>query len=519
MEEKSPAVYIDETVYDGQSEQGVELDYVLPDYCPDIFKILSCTFTPKILSSNVSADLKLNLEGIVYVKTLYLSENSKDVHCIDQRYTYSKLIDIGRNLSDVTVDSNSLRLNLAPKSDYCNCRAISPRRIDIRGAVSVRIKAAAPISHPLFAVDKISDPPEIRTREIACCGKTLFSEKQIVVREEIDTGAVGIGFIMESSAVPKVTDLRIVADKAVLKGVITVTALYGLYDENSSGCSKTEKMSADIPISAILDIEGISDGHLSVPQICVMNTELTPKTDSGIISAELLVNCSLKGIISETISVVTDAYSVDYETEITSSHLRIFTNPRTVKQTFSLKTALSYNDGDIRSVWDCSAELKNPVCRPNSEGSLVLSGTLCVAAYGTNNEDLPFFIEKSEPVEQIISAENIFENSTTDFTVNISDTGFSIQSGNSLEVTATVDFSAVVTDMQNIDAVSSVNLLEDKPKEKNSDYSLRICFTGENANCWDIAKRYNTTVKALMEDNNIEDINEPLSGMIIIPTV
>ena len=31
------SVCVSETVYDGQAEQGVELDYVLPDYYPEIF--------------------------------------------------------------------------------------------------------------------------------------------------------------------------------------------------------------------------------------------------------------------------------------------------------------------------------------------------------------------------------------------------------------------------------------------------------------------------------------------------
>lgn len=42
-------VFLNEVIYDGQTEQGVEFDYVLPDYYPDIFKILRCSLTPGIL--------------------------------------------------------------------------------------------------------------------------------------------------------------------------------------------------------------------------------------------------------------------------------------------------------------------------------------------------------------------------------------------------------------------------------------------------------------------------------------
>ena len=227
------AVYIDESVYDGQAEQGVELDYVLPDYCPDIFKILSCTLSPKVVSYNVSGDCKLNMDGVVYIKVLYMAENSNDIYCVDQRYTYTKTVDMSRkNMPDVTPT-----VSLSMKSDYCNCRAVSPRRIDVRGAVSCRIKAMAGVE---YALPEIPENLQVKTAEVSCCGKTLTTEKQIVIREEIETGAEGIAFIMQCSAIPKVTDLRVIADKAVLKGTVSISALYGIFNPDSGGASQTE---------------------------------------------------------------------------------------------------------------------------------------------------------------------------------------------------------------------------------------------------------------------------------------
>ncbi len=220
MKEMTPtAVHIDETIFDGQAEQGVELDYVLPDYYPDIFKILSCTLTPGISSRSITNDGKLAIDGIVYIKVLYLAENSNDVHCVDQRYTYSYLIVI-------YLKSNAQPIvSITMKSDYCNCRATSPRRIDVRGAVSCRIKATVCNEYPL---PTIPDTLQVRRQETVCCGEMLFAEKQMIVREEIETGAPGIAFIMDCNAVPKINDLRVIADKAVLKGTDTFNALCGI---------------------------------------------------------------------------------------------------------------------------------------------------------------------------------------------------------------------------------------------------------------------------------------------------
>ncbi len=505
------AVHIDETVFDGQAEQGVELDYVLPDYYPDIFKILCCTLTPGTASYNVSGDCKLDLDGVVYIKVLYLAENSSDVYCVDQRYTYTKTVDMGRG----GVFTEPM-VSLAMKTDYCNCRATSPRRIDVRGAVTCRVKATACTE---YVLPDIPEGLQVRMREIKCCGETLFAEKQPVVREEIETGASGIAFIIQSSAVPKVTDLRVIADKAVLKGTVTINALYGVAEPESNSCTDTEKMSADIPISAILDIDGITDTHHVFPEITVLNLELIPKPDSGIISCELLVECRVRAQLEETIGIATDVYSTDYETDFVSGQLKLSAEPRNVSQNVSVRTNLTSDKGEIRSVWDVSAEFKNPVCRPGPDGDLILTGQLCCRAFGKNADGVPFYLEKQEAVEQAISAPNVTPETTVDFNVNVSDTGFSIRSDGSLEITAPLDFRAILHNTQPVDAVSSVTVFEDRPKDKSDEFALRICYTNDSSDCWSIAKQCNTTVRAIMEENEIEDCDAPLSGMIIIPTV
>lgn len=93
MNRKADAVFMTETLFDGQTEQGVELDHVLPDYYPEIFRILKCCLSPRVISAAVSGN-KIMLDGVVLIKVLYLAENSTALHCVEQRYTWSKTVDI-----------------------------------------------------------------------------------------------------------------------------------------------------------------------------------------------------------------------------------------------------------------------------------------------------------------------------------------------------------------------------------------------------------------------------------------
>lgn len=506
------AVHTEELVYDGQTEQGIELEFVLPDYCPDIFRILKCSITPRISSYSVSGDGRLTIDGAAYIKVLYLAENSDEVYCSDQRSSFSKTIDTGRK----NLPPEGVIVTLRPSSDYCNCRAVSSRRIDIRGAVSVHIRISAPLTTELPA---LPDGLEVRKRTIRCCGGTITAVRQFTVREEIDTGASGIGFILDSASVPKLNDLRVIADKAVVKGAVTVNALYGIYEPESSGCGNIEKMTADIPISVILDAAGINDEYLTVPRITVMNCELTPKTDSGIISCELLMECALRADKEEEAVIAVDAYSLDYETELTTAPLRINTRPRSVSESLSARSELSCGDGAISAVWDARAELGGISCRCG-DGVLSLSGQLFSRAMGLTEDGKPFFTEKQEPFAQDIASAGVTPETAAEAAAEVTDAEFSIRSDGTLGLTAHIAFGAQLREPAAVDAVTSVTILDDKPKNRASDYALRICYIGgEPADCWSIAKKYNTTTEALMRENGVENEQTALSGMIVIPTI
>ena len=510
---RQTVVRTDEVVFDGVLEQGVELDYVLPDYYPEIFKILKSSLTPRIIAYNVSGDGKLVLDGVVYIKVLYLAEGSSAVHCVDQRFTFSKTADLTRkNITAATMPS----VTFTPKADYCNCRAVSPRRIDVRGAVSVKTKAVSPVQYPL---PEIPEGLQVKSKEITCCGKSISAEKIFTVREEIDTGSSGIGFILQSDAVPKLNDLRVIADKAVVKGLVTINALYGVYDPDKPGCTATEHMTADIPISSIIDAAGITDTHITTPRISVMNFELTPSSDSGIVSCELLMRCCITAQKEESVVIPTDVYSTDYETEFTVSPIKVTTEPRSVTRQVTLRSALKGDGSEIRYVWDCRSELCGLSCRPKSETELILTGQLCCSAVGVNAEGTPFYIDKQEAFEQIIPATNVTDDTIIDFYAVVTDTSYSIKPDGMLDITVQSDFSGAVRNLSSIEAVNSVTVFEDKPKEKDEEYALRIFYSNEGEDCWSIAKRYNTTVEAVMRENDIEDESTSLSGMILIPSV
>ena len=69
-------VPISENIFDGVQEQGVELDYILPDYYPDIFRLVRCEVVPVITSYSINGD-KLSYELRCDMKILYCSQKNE----------------------------------------------------------------------------------------------------------------------------------------------------------------------------------------------------------------------------------------------------------------------------------------------------------------------------------------------------------------------------------------------------------------------------------------------------------
>ena len=61
------------TLYDGTVQQSAELDYILPDYCPEIFKVLCVKILPGITKRTLSQG-KLEYELTALVRLTYLTE-------------------------------------------------------------------------------------------------------------------------------------------------------------------------------------------------------------------------------------------------------------------------------------------------------------------------------------------------------------------------------------------------------------------------------------------------------------
>ena len=516
--EKEP-VYLSEVVFDGQTEQGVEFDYVLPDYYPDIFKILKCTLTPRVTSFSVSGS-QLFSDGVVYIKVLYLTQDSNQVHCIDQRYTYSKTVELGKK-------SDGAIVSITPKTDYVNCRAVSGRRIDVRGAVSCKIKVSCKREGEVIT-DVRGLGTETRKTALSYCGEKLSSASQFVSREDIETGSSKTGSIsiIHTDAVAVVTDYRVVPGKVIIKGEVQVKALYlASGAKNEQDGESAEILEATIPVSQIIELPGVTEKHLVFVTLSVMDCDLEQRpgdsNENRTFSCDLTLLCNVAAHLEHSISPVSDLYSTEYETSFNTGIVKTETMPQLLNEQIILKSVLESGGDMIAEIFDARADVSNLVYRVRDNSELVVTGQAAFQLVGRLDSGAPAVIDKTEPFEAVVPVAgdaNVDADYTVEPNIQVSHVNFTISSDSHADIRATLSLTAAVYRAVAIGVVRDVDVDKDRPKEKSSDYALKLYYAEESEEVWGIAKRYNTSAGAIISGNDLPGniIEQPITLLIPI---
>lgn len=129
----------------------------------------------------------------------------------------------------------------------------------------------------------------------------------------------------------------------------------------------------------------------------------------------------------------------------------------------------------------------------------------------------PVYLEKSEPVELSCDVGFGDENSVIEPNLQITDVSFNISGDVKVEVRASILLNGCVYRLKNITVIENVLLDSEKPKEKSTEYALKMYYAEENEEIFAVAKRYNTKPEAIMEENELEE--EVLSApcLLLIP--
>lgn len=504
-----------ERVVDTTVEQSVEKDFVLPDYCADIFRILKCIVEPAVVSQTINGG-KLTFEICVTARVLYCSEGNSDINCIVQKMNYTKSVDMTDNCLDPSI-------SIQPVCDYVNCRVISPRRLDIRGAVSSRIIVCCNKAQTLVS-DASGGNIQLRKQLMTYPSKRLTANKRVTMIEEVQLAAdkPPVSQVIRTECSIKPGEQKMIAGKLVTKGDANIYMLYSCVD--LSGENSLESMRFTVPFSQIIDIEGIDESFEADVEITPAGCEiLTPADKSAPMECEIVMLVSCEAVKYETAEVVTDAYSTKYETELTTLSGNFEATPEKIEQECSISVKIEYPDDEILRVYDSWADGDNiSISTDEQTGRCTVRGNVKFSALVRNKSGMPVFLETESPFEQPLELPEKFAGAkdlSLDAKMSVKGCEYHMPDGNTIQVTAATALRVKVSSGSKGQIVSDIKVDTEKPKQCDESCCVKLCCCGEGEDIWDIAKRYSTSISAIIEENELDENSSGAGTMLLIPLI
>ena len=492
-------------VLDTVAEQLADVDLTLPDYCPNIEKILTCTLIPKLRSKNLSGG-QLQLEGVCVVNVMYVESEKKTIRCCEQS------VDFSQSFSVKDAGENYIVLTKT-KSEYINCRALSPRRLVMHGAFSLYAKVISSRKTELFTPDEGN--LQTYREQIRLSDLKSNCQEQFTISEEISVAdKPAVESILYSKVKAGITDAKAIGGKLMLNGEIGIRLFY-LTDIETG---ETAKLDYLLPFNQIIDCEGIDEDTENIFNCEVMTFDIRLKndilSDKPALAFDAMLCVSAQGYCSDQTDVITDAYSTEFACAPQFSTLKYIGGVCSVNDVFIEKLTANVSDGKIAKVLDIFADSVSldTAC---SDGMLSAKGKINLCILAQNEDGYPVFVERGFDFERVLPSASgcnsfLFENA------GVLSVSYRLMDDNSVEIRCEIKICGGAVRRESITALSGVEIFEDKPLE-NDGRALTLYYASTGESIWDIAKSHNTRPELLLCENSLEDYVLDCDKMLLIP--
>lgn len=502
------SIIINETVYDGFVEHPIECDALLPDYCPDIIKVLKCIIDPFVHATTVNGD-RLTIEGEAVTHIYYMAEKGAVRHT-EYKIPFVKVVELRSAPSHPVILVDSM-------VDYVNCRAVNQRRVDIRGAITFDVHVS---SSKEEQVVNAADGGELQLRldvvqTTDCIGQyeTVFAVTEDL---ELSNGKAPINTIVRTNCRVMIQDYKVVAGKVVLKGEVLLYILYQPLDENS----RLEIMEYALPISQVIDAEGMDEDCIADVKLYPLSCDLQPlQNEDGeyvLFSVDAKIKVMITAYRHREVPIATDCYSILFDCNSKSNVLHFTRAVDTVRETMIHKATLPLPEG-IEAVLDAWCTMQSVSCKQD-ENNVVLPMKMTMSILAEMQDGEVAYFEQESETEHPVAVPAHCKDIVFKPSASVMSCTYNLIGKEEIELRCEVLISGCMFCEVVCNAIHDIALNEENPKEKEAN-KLYIYYADRGESVWDIAKRYNTSAGVIWEENDLASDKIDEKSMLLIPIV
>lgn len=489
-------------------------EYLIRDSHPDVHQILGLDVKAVISSKEVLSD-KVMIEGDLNYTLLYLSkdENSEmKIYSAPFNEKFDDTLDIMNEEHKVVCDVDC-------KVEHIEARIMNERKVSIDGVLALNweIYKCGEFEY-VKDIDGVDDIQIKKSEEeinqakgeknIEMLGKSMM--KATLDKPEIED-------IIKCSCTLHKKQVKLSEDRVYLDCYCKVDILYKGKDTNEIVCLKD-----DIYLSKEEELVGVSSDMISSTSMDIMGCEYSVIADdlgeNRVVNLEFLVNGNIKVFSKGKINTIKDAYcpskNIDLEKKIYDIGIVHSTN---IGESI-VKDNLELNNNDVKV-----DEILDTIASVLIQDKEVLNDKIRVTGivkanvlYKTISDKVEYDMVSGEiPFEGVIDVKGANPKMEAVVKASIENIDTVVE-GNTVAVRANILLSAKVS--YKVEKEWVTDIIENGEEIPELKASVTIYIVGKGDTLWDLAKKYHTTIDAILSLNELEDSERLNIGQkLIIP--
>ena len=492
MSIKTSELFIPEKISVNPLEAEAGFDGTIPDYCPDIARVIRVDCAPQITACAVEGDT-LRVNGKALFDVLYESERRSSLKSCRVSGGFECVSPLPAHAQgDVTASCRAV-------CDRISCRTADGRRPEIKAAITVfpdvccerAVSAVVPESgNGVYFLKSEADFDggcDIYERTYD------FEERIPLAQNERPIGEAAFGRITLSP--PKAAAGE---DKAELKARADLRLIYADESEEGRLCA-TEKT---VPVTAVLDLPGLSPLARVNAEAEITEQNISPELDqygeSRIIKAAFKVKARFFVCEPRTYAVAADMFERGCDDEYETVCVKLPHVVSECEKSFTVEAELPPPTPLFTEILDTAAYCSRGTAE-RGEGGLLIRGTVTVCVTGETDSGV-YSVNHKIPFEQFLQCE--FPEGTTGFYANTlpTDVSATLKPDGSFAVKVTCETSITVNADTAAEFVSQITARKEAAGG-DDEGTVIFRYPAGNEKLWDIAKEYRVSPEDLAAAN------------------
>ncbi len=489
----------------------VNADYTLPDYLPDVSRILRTDARVCRAGKYINGS-SLEYDGTVSFSIIYSTADGI-IKNAEFSSDYGGSMTLGDFSGDCSVDADT-------ELDSVTVRLQNPRKLSAKARISVSAQInCLDCTSPAVTGKCGEDDIRCKTENIDCCFGIEASETDVAVSEDIATASPlpAIDEIVSVFLDPYLYEIKAGDGVINYKGNAVANILYSAAEEDPSAPKTYVSLLRRIPVSGEAIAEGATESCICTGNICITSLAYRKAADASgedrTIETDFSYSVYFDAYKNVKSEITTDMYSTGYEssTEMKTLSYRCAVSGKSFN--FSDSACAELPDDALSTVTAIRAAA-TVTGAEKSGGKLVFTGNTEIYAILS---DGGVYMGKmfSSPFRAETDAAVIPDD--FDFSANASVIDIKGRTADGkLCADMEIMISYIVFCKKESRSVSVLSIMCDKPRKTDGGAKIIMYYPSKNETLWDIAKKYGTTEAEIASANGLS--GESDGSVLMIPS-